>query len=283
MKGNLLFLLISVFLSSARSLFSKKTALKSNGNSNFFFLQTVLFFSATLILFLFNVTALRVVSTLTLLLGIIYGILLILSQWMYTFALKYGNTSVCTVIYSLGFIIPTLFGAIVWSEKFTVLNGIGIAVVVFAIIMTAQKENAQNSCKNFIPFAVLAMLFSGGLGVMQKIEQKSSVYEEKAAFLIIAFLVAFIISFCTMIKEKEKPCFSYILYPSLTGVCFGGANFFNTALAGRMNSAVFFPLQNISTILLSTLFSVFLFKEKLTERNIFVIILGITAVIIFSI
>lgn len=69
----------------------------------------------------------------------------------------------------------------------------------------------------------------------------------------------------------------------MTGVCFGGANLFNTILAGKMKSAVFFPLQNISTILLTTLLGIVLFKEKITKKTALILSLGILVILLFSI
>ena len=72
------------------------------------------------------------------------------------------------------------------------------------------------------------------------------------------------------------------LNPAITGLCFGGANLLNTILAGRMKSAVFFPLQNISTILLSTLLGTLIFKEKITAKTAVIILLGALTVVVFS-
>ena len=110
------------------------------------------------------------------------------------------------------------------------------------------------------------MFSSGGLGIMQKVQQSSAAANEKGAFLFVAFCFAFCCSFAAFLLSHEKTGFPVqrTLYPALTGLCFGGANLCNTILAGKMKSAVFFPLQNISTILFTTLLGIFLFKEKLT-------------------
>jgi len=59
-----------------------------------------------------------------------------------------------------------------------------------------------------------------------------------------------------------------------TVLCFVICNLLNTTLAGRLNSAVFFPLQNISVILLSLIFSILIFKERLSGKDVRVLILG---------
>ena len=142
-KENLLFLVLSVVLSTGRNITSKKTATSNDKKADFFFSQTVLFGTATLILLLFVLSAPAKISTITYLYGLIYGILLILSQWMFTIALKTGNTSVCSVVYSLGFILPTLSGSLFWNESFTLLNGVGVALAIGIIVFSAQTKSKE--------------------------------------------------------------------------------------------------------------------------------------------
>ena len=285
-KENLLFLVLSVVLSTGRNITSKKTAKTNNKKADFFFCQTALFGTATLILLLSVLSAPTKISTITYIYGIVYGILLILSQWMFTIALRTGNTSVCSVVYSLGFILPTLSGSLFWNESFTLLNGVGLALAIFIIVFSAQTKSKDKETKrSFIPFIIVAMLSSGGLGIMQKIQGMSDTRNEKSAFLLVGFALAFAVSltaYC-LFAEKSKNALKTVVAPIFTGLCFGGANLFNTILAGEMNSAVFFPLQNISTNLLTTLFGLIVFKEKLSPKTITVLFLSIFVIVLFSV
>jgi len=285
-KEDLLFLVLSVVLSTGRNITSKKTAKTNDKKADFFFCQTALFGTGTLILLLYVLSAPTKISTITYIYGIIYGILLILSQWMFTIALKTGNTSVCSVVYSLGFILPTLSGSLFWNESFTLLNGVGVALAIFIIVFSAQTKSKEKEMKkSFIPFIIMAMLSSGGLGIMQKVQGTSSAHNEKSAFLLTGFALAFVVSSVAYLRcgEKSKYALKTATAPIFTGFCFGGANLFNTILAGEMNSAVFFPLQNISTNLLTTLFGLIVFKEKLSPKTITVLFLSIFVILLFSI
>lgn len=287
MTVNYLLLALSVTLTSSRNAITKRTALNTGSCfSDFFFAQTMLFLSSAVVLTLVNLTSLSKVSGITVLYGIIYGILLILSQWMLTLSLKSGETSICSTIYALGLIFPTISGALFWDEPFAVKEGIGLALVLAVIFLSVKSGNKteKNRSISFLPYILVAMFASGGLGILQKLQQSSSVPEEKGAFLLIAFLIAIVSSLIAYLccKEKNKIRRSTVVYPSFTGVCFGGANFCNTILAGRMKSSVVFPLQNISTILLSTLLGIVIFKEKITPRIAIIIALSVSAVLIFS-
>ena len=286
MKEHLLYLLLSVTLSAGRNIISKKTAIAANDTAQFFLSQSVLFGAAALLFITVDSKTLAALSMITFLFGIVYGVLLILSQWMLTIALKSGNTSVCTVIYSLGFILPTISGVLFWDEPFTVLNLIGICIAIAVILLTVQRrDREEHRKKTFIPFILIAMTASGGLGIMQKVQQSTHAANEKGAFLLIAFVFAFCTSGIAFLlcRQRKRLTGATVFFPAVTGVCFGGANLCNTILAGKMKSAVFFPLQNISTILLSTFLGILIFKEKLTPKTVTVLILGTAVVVLFSI
>lgn len=286
-KENLLYLFLSVSLSSGRNILSKKTAADSDQRAAFFLSQTVLFAAAASLLFVFGAKDLVSVSAMTLIYGTTYGVLLVLSQWMFTLSLKSGNTSVCSVVYSLGFILPTISGTLFWKETLRLLDFIGILVAVLIVLLAAKKSESSLRKRNrsFFGYILTAMLSSGGLGIMQKLQQSSKEAEEKEAFLLIAFLFAFCCSLLALLLCREQPTIRMKrnVYPVFTGLCFGGANLCNTVLAGRMKSAVFFPIQNILTILLSALLGVVIFRERLTLKTAAILLLGIAVIVLFSV
>ena len=289
MAENVLYLTVSVVLSAGRSIFSKKTACMTPGKGLFFRNQMLLFLAAAVLLWAADPDAFAGVSGITVGYGVIYGILLIASQWMYTFAMKIGLTSICSMIYSFGFLFPTLSGVLFWNEPFTVTNLAGLLLALSVILLTfraGDADGAEKGMRKAFVFSILtAMTASGGLGIMQKIQQSSDAAEEKSAFLILAFLLAFAASGTAYLFRREKGVKTparELVYPVLTGLCFGGANLMNTVLAGRMKSAVFFPLQNISTILLCTVCGILIFKEKLTVKTVLVLLAGMAAVTVLS-
>ncbi|MBO5285844.1 MAG: hypothetical protein J6B16_02990 [Clostridia bacterium] len=294
--SKVLLLALTTSLTAGRNIISKKTALGVSKQSDFYFSQAVLFFSALVLLTLTGVWGFKITSYLTVVYGLIYGVLLILSQWMLTISLKTGNASICSVIYSLGFVFPTVIGAIVWDGGFTPLQGVGLALALGTILLSTfsnqnsdpakgDKDKKDNKNLTFLPFILIAMLASGGLGLMQKIQQKSVVALERDEFLIIAFIVATVVSLIFFAFYRQKPTlgFKQTAYTAVTGLCFGGANVLNTLLAGVIKSAIFFPVLNVSAILLCLILSIIIFKERLTLQKIGVMVLSIATVLVFSV
>ena len=176
---NALYLTLSVLLSAGRNVFSKKTAITSGDNARFFLSQTILFSAAGLLMLIFNLDFYKETSALTIFYGVIYGLLLISAQWLYTFALMSGYTSVCSVIYSLGFIVPTIAGTVFWNDEFTIKNVVGLVMAVGVILLTMKSDNTSSTgSKKFVPIIIVAMFSAGGLGLMQKIQQTSEVSQK---------------------------------------------------------------------------------------------------------
>ena len=220
----------------------------------------------------------------------IYGALLILAQWFYTAALSKGNTAACSTVYSLGFIFPTLSGAMIWNEAFSFVDLLGVLSAVAAVVLSGLKVNKKDNASKayyFIPL-VIAMLASGGLGIVQKVQQKSDYADQGPIFLLIAFLLAAGISLLFALMTKSTETDTDILrarkltVAALVGAFFGCCNLLNTLLAGLLDSAIFFPTLNIGVILLSTLSASMLFRDKLSKKEISVLVLGGISILLLN-
>ena len=285
-----LLLALSIVLSTGRNLLSKDLSHVRFKTKAFFSCQSILFlFGAIAILSFGNVSFVSVASA-TVLYSIVYGFLLILAQWFYTAALSKGNTAACSTVYSLGFIFPTLSGAILFDEAFSFIDLLGVLSAVAAVVLSGLKVNKnERSAKSyyFIPL-VIAMLASGGLGIVQKIQQKSDYADQRPIFLLIAFLIAAGISSIFALMTKSTGSDTDVLrarritVAALVGAFFGCCNLLNTLLAGLLDSAIFFPTLNIGVILLSTVSAAMIFKEKLSKKEILVLVLGGISILLLN-
>ena len=284
---NWILLLVAVLLSSGRSIFSKQIKYDGENKAGFYFSQAMLFFSAGVIVLICNPKAIMNISSMTVLLAIIYGALLVISQWCYTISLQKGPTSICTMLYSFGFIFPTLSGTLFWNEPFTVSSLIGLVLTILAIVMSALSidGSASGDNKRYIVPVLFAMTASGGLGIMQKIHQTSKVADQRDAFLVIAFAIAMVVSGLAMLifKKNSSTVKTKIeVFPVLAGICFGIANLLNTLLAGRIDSAILFPIQNIGVMLICAVLGVVIFRERITKSQSVALGLGALAILVLS-
>lgn len=284
---SIVLLILSVVLGTVRNLLSKNVSELSFGSKSFFSSQGIIFLSGSVALALLNGNIWEDISALTLCYSLVYGVLLLLAQWCYTAALKNGKISICSTVYSLGFIFPTISGCLLWNEQMTVFDVIGILTVIPAIIISGMKksDHKQSAGNNYIIPIIIAMMASGGLGIMQKIQQKSPYPDQRAAFVVLAFLFAGIVSLmCSLFanSDGEKNLNKKIFAATGVGVAFGCCNLLNTTLAGLLDSAVLFPVLNIGTILFSIVTGIIFFKERLKTKDMVVLLLGIISILLIN-
>ncbi len=286
---SLLLLSLSIILSSVRNILSKGISELKFGTKQFFLTQACIFVCGSIILMLVTKNFFGRPAVLTLCYAVIYSLLLLSAQYCYTSALKKGNIGICSTVYSLGFIFPTLSGSLFWNERLTVLNIIGILMVIPTIIisgMPVSKKGQQKNINTYIIPLIFAMLSSGGLGILQKIQQNSPYPEQKNFFVILAFALAGIISFLFSLFAKgevqEKFGRKLILGGGI-GIAFGFCNLLNTILAGLLDSAVFFPVLNIGTILFSIMSGMIFYKERMTKNDLLILAMGIISIILITI
>lgn len=274
--------IISLIFSVCRNLLSKSISGFEFGTSGFFRLQGIIFISGFIGLIIPALLKYGGISGITFLQSLVYAILLLAAQWNYTSALKNGNTALCVTVYSLGFILPTISGFLFWNEDFTFKNFWGLILAISAVIVSGfKKSDSTGEGKYFLPL-ILSMLASGGLGIMQKIQQNSAASNETPIFILLAFLISGIISYIFKFSRnkndaKEMPRNTKICAAAV-GLSFACCNLLNTFLAGKLNSAVFFPVQNVSVIVLSLLAGIPIFKEHFGKKEAIVVLLGLGAV-----
>ena len=223
------------------------------------------------------------------LLAVAYGVLTVLSQWMYTLSLTRCPVSVCAMVYSFGFILPTVFGTVVWREPVNAFKIVSILLCIGTIFLASGKSDAGSAKPRGLPLPlIVAMLASGGLGIVQKLQQKSAASGETGMFLCLAFVLATLLSLLAALAARKDAAPKARIAPALAlpilivGVCMAAANTANTLLAGLLPSAVIFPTVNVGVILASLAASALLLKEKPTRRQIAAFALGITAILLFN-
>lgn len=286
-------LCLAVTLTVGRNILSKYISRHPFGSREFFLSQGLMFSTGILCLTPYCLYRFENIPSGILPYASVYSLMLIASQWCYTAALRYGSTSICATVYSFGFIIPTLAGAIFWQEQLTFRMILGLLLTIPAILLSVKKEEQQPRNTNliFVLPLIIAMLASGGSGILQKLQQQSAYAGQKELFVLLAFILAASLSFLaasltdshqTPDKKASASSVRPYICAVLAGVCFSSCNLLNTTLAGLLDSAILFPVLNIGVILLSMAAGCILFREPLRKRELSVILLGILAVLLLT-
>mgnify|MGYP003407971089 FL=1 len=219
-------------------------------------------------------------SVFTILLGLIFGVVTMLSNFYKMIALSNGPMHITLLITTSSMIIPTMSG-IFFGEVFSAAKLCMVFLLIVFIYLSFQKSSETKINKKWIFYSALAFIFQGTVGVLQKIHQSSIHKTEVSGFLFVAFICAIVFCFIRNrgfnqeIKLGKKTVFIGLI----CGGCTFGMNYINLKLSGSLPSQLFFPLVNGSAIVISSLMSVILFKERLSKRQTIGLVGGIVSLI----
>ena len=229
--------------------------------------------------------------------GLIFGGVIFLNCVLIILSEKLGPFGYATVIYYLSTAFTALSGAIFWQESLSALKIVGIVLMLlcfFFAVDLKQKGEGKFSVKWFI-VCILAMFACVFIGIMQKTHQSSEFRLESTQFMLVAFSVSFVLSLTLwlLIYRKElrddgqnkmlvnkKSVFNYLSAIIVCGLGTGGGFLFNLYLSGVIDSAIFFPLVNGVPLMTNLIVSVFIFREKLSKKQVVGIIFGVTSIIL---
>jgi len=286
---NYLLLFTSALCNSGRSLLLKSASGQMNTQGRFWFSQMLSFSVVMAVTFVLGFSTFREIEGITVLLGILYGLAAAVAQLCYTHALKRGSAGICALLNSFNFIPPTLAGVMIYKDAFTVFKALGIILVIPSIVLTVKLDGeGGKGGRGFVPPLLLAPCLYGSIGILQKVQQNSPAASQTSAFLFIGFLTAFLFSAVMVLVSRKREKQSVILpkreilLSLIAGVLSVVINLVNTSLAGRMSSAVLFPMVQITVILSSLLGGFLFFKEKLNRKNGFAFLFGLLAILILN-
>lgn len=221
------------------------------------------------------------------LMSLLFGICTMLSQMLHIIAVKNGSVSVCSLIYSCGFVIPTAFGILVYKDNLTSLALLGIIILVAGIYFVSKPTSGSSNGKKWLIPAFSAMLCSGLVGILQKVYRKTYPDSGLNEFLMLSFGFMLILSLViklvlrnkgTAVKAK-KNC-AYWVTMLLLALSVVSANKLNLFLSGVMSSGIFFPCVNGGCIIITAVVSRLLFREKLAWEQWLGIIGSVGAIVL---
>lgn len=237
--------------------------------------------SYAICILLFGIIAIsRGFSLFTIFLGVLFGVVTALSNYYKMQSLSCGPMHITLLITTSSMIIPTMSG-VFFGENFSVYKLILVFVLIFFIYLSLEKKNSTEINKKWLIFCALAFVLQGSIGVLQKIHQSSEHKDEIGGFLFVAFICSIVYSHFRAKKGFKALNFNrkLFIFAPICGLCTFLMNFLNLRLSGLLPSQIFFPVVNGSAIILSSVMSVIIFKEKLTKRQIMGLCGGILSLI----
>jgi drug/metabolite transporter (DMT)-like permease len=167
----------------------------------------------------------------------------------------------------------------------------GIILSLLAVYFISRKhENGETRTKNLWVLPAIVFVGSGIIDTTLNFIQKQFIPAVSEAYIIttvfsIAFVLGTIYLSYLVIFKNEKITFKNVYW----GILLGIPNYFSMLFLVKTlsyfptASATIFPINNIGIVAVSTLVSVWFFKEKLNSKNILGLALSLTAIALIAI
>ncbi len=214
----------------------------------------------------------------------------------------YEQTSVSfmTLCHSAGMIIPCIVGHFIWSEKLGLVSLFGVVLTIASVVLLkdGKKTGKRLTLKGAL-CGLAVFLSSGGVMITQKMmgiyfsEQSVSAYNFYSFASCATILLA-----CMAVSEKKKKASLFAptkatssksIKIKITLCALGSAvalcliSLVMTGLAGAVPSVILFPMFNGSGIILVCIGSIFVFKEKMSVKQIIGLLVGVAGLCVINI
>lgn len=279
-------LLLSIVFASLNSVLLHKAKLSHRNIYLFNFLCAAVWCA---ILFAANGFKLRMTQS-VLVWGAVYGATQILFMLFKTLAMNTGSVSVTTLVGNFSLVLSVVFCSIVWGETISLSDVFGLMLLILGIILSARKDTSGTSNSKWPVYLIFFLIFAAAVGISFKAFSKTGDTEYAGDMMITAALVLLIgYGALCLLHRKRNIDGERLLSKELVALAVASGalscvyNRLNVYLSGALSAVIFFPAFNGGVIMLSTVLSIVLLKEKLNFKTFAGILLGIAGICVIGI
>jgi drug/metabolite transporter (DMT)-like permease len=225
--------------------------------------------------------------------AVILGLLFVSLFYLISVTTVVFGVSVASVANKMSIVIPVTLAVYLYHETLSSIQIIGIVLAMAAVVMVSYKKSDQSIKITSQWHYMLPLILFLGCGSIDALinylqrnfagPQMSNEYILSTAFMFAAIGGAF--SFISLLIMKK---ITWHTKSIITGLALGVPNFFSMFLVMKslesnfLNASTFFPVNNMSIVVLGTVISIIAFKEKLSKLNMIGIILSVLAIVLIA-
>lgn len=218
--------------------------------------------------------------------AIIIGFIFIFTFLLFALSSQKAGVAITAVFSKMSVIIPVIAGTLLFSETLNLLKILGIVFTLAAFILIFYKKEKNKIQLSIIILPILIFFANGFIDTFLKYVEFNHIAGDYTLFLTTGFMTAciigVIISAFKYFKTKKKFSKPTILGGVILGILNYTTTYFLFLAMSQFQSNVLFPITNIGIVMLSALFGLILFREKLSKTNWAGILLSILAILMIA-
>lgn len=204
-------------------------------------------------------------------LGGITGLVYLASLAVNGYSIHKNGAILSSVFTRLGVLVPIVLSVTLFEERPTLLQGLGVALAVAAaVIMNGFSQKtapAPAEHKVYLLPLVLTLLLNGTSDAMSKVFTQLGRRQDDGLFMFYIFLFAGVATLVLLVRERRSLTGRDVLFGVLVGV----PNFLSSRLLlaalTQLPAFLVYPSYSVGVILVISVASFFLFRERLNGRQ----------------
>ena len=232
-------------------------------------------------------------SSTTLWLGLIWGVCNLIFQVCYNVAMIKGPVSFTGVCANFSIIVPLLFGFTFLGEKFTVVKGVGIALIFVAFVLLQRNTDDKKVNAVWIVLTVATMLAAGFSNVIMSVFKTLPVASERNLLIIVGNAVSALLSIlCALIvgvaKKGENKLIlnpvpkNALLFAILSGVTLAVYQPLSMLTLTMVDVSLYYPVTGALAVIFLMVIGIPVFKDKPSVKQIIGACVGLCAIVLLN-
>lgn len=221
---------------------------------------------------------------------LVYSLCYACAAVTYVLALSCGSLALTQLILSYSCLIPLTY-SLLCGDTLGVFQIIGIVFLLSSLVVTYYRKNKSSDKKAFsIKWLILIILMffaNGFCGVIMRMQQLKFNREYDRSFMIFSLILATSILVTAAIIRERRDVLKAIKngapLAAACGASNGLANYFGLICLAIIPNAIYYPIKSAGELVLTSIMSIFIFKEKLRPAQYVGVALGVLALVFINI
>ena len=205
-------------------------------------------------------------------LGGITGLIYLASLSANGYSIHKNGAILSSVFTRLGVLVPIMVSVVLFGERPTALQGLGVALAVAAAVvmngLPGKSHDPAAGTRIYLVPLVLTLLLNGAADAMSKVFTQLGRRQDDGLFMFYIFLFAGLATLVLLVKERRPLTARDLLFGVLAGV----PNFLSSRLLlaalTRLPAFLVYPSYSVGVILVISVASFLFFRERLNTRQL---------------
>lgn len=204
-------------------------------------------------------------------LGAVTGLVYLASLAANGYSIHKNGAILSSVFTRLGVLVPILLSVTLFGERPTLPQAVGVVLAVAAAVLMnglpGKAERPAAGAKVYLLPLILTLLLNGTADAMSKVFTQLGRRQDDGLFMLYIFLFAGVATLVLLVKNRQMLTGRDVFFGVLVGV----PNFLSSRLLlaalTQLPAFLVYPSYSVGVILVISVASFFLFRERLNGRQ----------------